>query len=181
MAKKIPKKDAIVKREEEEKPIKLEERLPSVFYTGLPRGFRNIMQKVYEDFEKARGEFNRETERIERMLADYKITYDVKTEADKYLVTMNLAKGIKPEDVQLEYDENDMLVMKVRKEEKAKGRRKLTEQTMTRYLPGVEFEKVTTEYKEGILKIEMPFTTQRLQEYKPRLIPIKTGTEEPKK
>ena len=181
MAKKTTKKDAIVKREEEEKPIKLEERLPSAFYTGLPRGVRSFIQRMDEYFVDTRKVIVKERERIERMFADYMMSYDVKTEADKYLVTMNLGKGIKPEDVQLEYDENDMLVMKVRKEEKTKGKRTFTEQTMARYLPGVEFEKVTTEYKEGTLKIEMPFTTQRVQEYKPRLIPIKTGTEEPKK
>jgi HSP20 family molecular chaperone IbpA len=177
---KTTKKDALVKREEE-KPISLEQRLPRAFYTGLPTGMRSFMRRMDEYFAETRKDFRRERERIDRIFADYKISYDVKTEADKYLVTMNLGKNVKPEDVKLEYDENDMLVMSVKKEEKTKGERRLTQQTMSRYLPGVEFDKVNTDYKDGILKIEMPFTTARLQEYKPRLIPIKTATEETKK
>lgn len=155
---------------EEKNLIKPEQTKPATYeklFDTLHKRFDEIYQAFDEAFKKVRNELEQELGELEKKIADYKITSDVKSEKDKYLVTFKLGKDISEKDIELEYS-NNMLILNVNKEKKTKeGIQKHTYRRIE-YLPHVEADKITTSYKDGVLSIEMPFQDK----YVPKKIPI---------
>ncbi|MBN2459680.1 Hsp20/alpha crystallin family protein [Candidatus Woesearchaeota archaeon] len=144
------------------KPETTEPKVYERFFAPIYKGFGDAIKQMGDEIDKQFGE-------LEKRIADFKITTEVKSEKDKYLVTFKLGKEITDKDLELEY-EGDMLILSINKEKKTNEGIETHSFRRTEYLPNADATRITTEYKEGILKVEMPLADQ----YMPKKIPINT-------